>query len=542
MSTNISGILNANTINSEDGKILSPSSAISTSFYEAIPLETETIYPYDATKFRLLTSGSIASQTQSIFWINSGTGGNGKMYLSDILNQDRTYVSANNITGFVNLTIISQSYTINNNITYADDTAYVYDITEFIYSGSRHSYNRVSFKDSDGKLYVYGKDLTSETNTASILLNVNGVGAYAIQIFGIEYESNTSSINVLSGKDIINLNVDGVTDYNLGAIAGTEFETGDYFIFTPKTNWSNTEPIGVLGIPKDPVISASYYATPQIIDYGTGSRILLSGNLTNIIKPYTEINLGVGKSLVFSVESSKENTQVITTSYPFSPYYLNYFNPFSASIGYDSYLFGYGLISKTNQVVVGTYNLTGSNSERFIIGNGNHPSNRSNLLVATDAAILITGSLSVSNNISANVITGTLQGTASWANTASQAINSNLATTASTVSVSSTNTNGTYYIHFGNLTSGNDNVEVDGNLTYNPLTNQLTTTGFTGSLFGTSSWSVSSSRAINAVTASYVNPLNQIVIITGSIILSSSAPPAVEGGMYFDGTDFYLGF
>ena len=341
MSTNISGILNANTINSEDGKILSPSSAISTSFYEVLSSGTETIYPYDDIKQLLLTSGSAVTQTQSIFWINAGADGTGKMYLSDILEQRYTFISGSNITGSFELTKIYEPFLAKlNNSASAD--AVVYDISEYIYSGSRHFYNEVDF--SNGKLRVYGRDLSSETNTASILLNVNGVGTYAIQIFGVTYYSNTSSILVTDASgSIISLTIDGVTDYNLGSITGGVFKTGDYFIFTPITSWSkSSHSIARLGVPGDPLIDASYYATPQIIDYGTGSRILLSGNLTNIIKPYTEINLGVGKSLVFSVESSEENTQVITTSYPFSPYYLNYFNPFSASIGYDSYLFGYG--------------------------------------------------------------------------------------------------------------------------------------------------------------------------------------------------------
>jgi hypothetical protein len=50
------------------------------------------------------------------------------------------------------------------------------------------------------------------------------------------------------------------------------------------------------------------------------------------------------------------------------------------------------------------------------------------------------------------------------------------------------------------------------------ITGSVTSTlGFTGSLQGTSSF------AINALTASYVNPLRQTVIITGSLQLSSSA-------------------
>ncbi len=44
----------------------------------------------------------------------------------------------------------------------------------------------------------------------------------------------------------------------------------------------------------------------------------------------------------------------------------------------------------------------------------------------------------------------------------------------------------------------------------------IVTGGITGSLFGTASW------AENALTASYVNPLNQKVIITGSLLLTGS--------------------
>jgi len=57
---------------------------------------------------------------------------------------------------------------------------------------------------------------------------------------------------------------------------------------------------------------------------------------------------------------------------------------------------------------------------------------------------------------------------------------------------------------------------LDGDFSYIPSTNQLGVGGITSSLFGTSSW------ATNAVTSSYVNPLNQNVRITGSLIVSGS--------------------
>jgi hypothetical protein len=73
-----------------------------------------------------------------------------------------------------------------------------------------------------------------------------------------------------------------------------------------------------------------------------------------------------------------------------------------------------------------------------------------------------------------------------------------------------------------------------------------TTTGFTGSLFGSSSYALTASYALNAVsssyalsasyapgggssaTASYVNTLNQNVLITGSLTVSSGSVGPVE--------------
>lgn len=399
MPINISGIIRASGLNLSDGKIQSTNSFISTSFYEVLSSGTETIYPYDDIKQLLLTSGSAVTQTQSIFWINAGADGTGKMYLSDILEQRYTFISGSNITGSFELTKIYEPFLAKlNNSASAD--AVVYDISEYIYSGSRHFYNEVDF--SNGKLRVYGRDLSSETNTASILLNVNGVGTYAIQIFGVTYYSNTSSILVTDASgSIISLTIDGVTDYNLGSITGGVFNTGDYFIFTPITSWSkSSHSIARLGVPGDPLIDASYYAYPEFIDdiSNSGSKFVISGNFTGSLQPNTEINMSWGKSLVLKTEITGSNTIVTTNIYPYSNYDLKYYIPFSASIGYDSYTFGYGLSASTNQVVVGTYNLTESYDGRFIIGNGNHESNRSNLLVATKDSIIISGSITLSSS------------------------------------------------------------------------------------------------------------------------------------------------
>jgi len=66
----------------------------------------------------------------------------------------------------------------------------------------------------------------------------------------------------------------------------------------------------------------------------------------------------------------------------------------------------------------------------------------------------------------------------------------------------------------GTLVSINSNSHVTGSL--------IVTAGITGSLFGTGSWAVSASFAR---TASFINPLNQNVVITGSVVLGNVQDP-----------------
>ena len=88
--------------------------------------------------------------------------------------------------------------------------------------------------------------------------------------------------------------------------------------------------------------------------------------------------------------------------------------------------------------------------------------------------VIVSGSNAALNSLTvSNGITGSLFGTASFATTALSSSFATNALTASFVAISSTNTDATHYLHFGNLASGADNVEVDTNLTYNPGTNRL---------------------------------------------------------------------
>jgi hypothetical protein len=126
----------------------------------------------------------------------------------------------------------------------------------------------------------------------------------------------------------------------------------------------------------------------------------------------------------------------------------------------------------------------------------------------------------VLNASQANVpqITGSLFGTASWAQSSSRSTTSSYAVTASYVNITGSGVT----VNYG----PNGIIQLTGSISSIPTLQDVTTKGnttsasvvftggITGSLFGTASWAQSSS---NALTASYVNTLTQDVIITGSI-------------------------
>jgi hypothetical protein len=133
--------------------------------------------------------------------------------------------------------------------------------------------------------------------------------------------------------------------------------------------------------------------------------------------------------------------------------------------GPSSYAGGNSTISNDYfQTVIGQFNKPVGGQSAFIIGNGTNDSNRNNLLYASGSQIQITGSLIVTQGI-----TGSLQGTASWATNA---------VTASKVLVTNTTTGtGPYYVAFTQGTTGDQAILVDSNgLLFNATTNTLTVT------------------------------------------------------------------
>jgi hypothetical protein len=101
------------------------------------------------------------------------------------------------------------------------------------------------------------------------------------------------------------------------------------------------------------------------------------------------------------------------------------------AIGYASHAEGYNTVaSGSYQHVQGQFNLSSSAQSAFIIGNGTSDASRSNLVFASGSQFQVTGSV-----IATTGFTGSLQGTASFAVTASHVISASFAVTASHVNL-----------------------------------------------------------------------------------------------------------
>jgi hypothetical protein len=110
------------------------------------------------------------------------------------------------------------------------------------------------------------------------------------------------------------------------------------------------------------------------------------------------------------------------------------------------------------------------------------------------------------NTLTAGTFVGSLTGNVTGTVTGSSGSTTGNAATASAVSTTAINTDGTYYPCFKNGTSGNLADLVDSNLTYNPSTNTLTAGTFVGSLSGNATSATSATTTTgNAATASAVS-------------------------------------
>jgi hypothetical protein len=176
----------------------------------------------------------------------------------------------------------------------------------------------------------------------------------------------------------------------------------------------------------------------------------------------------------------------------------------------------YDITISGSLTLTGSTNITGST----VINGG----------VTVNGSPTINGTLTVTQGT-----TSSLFGTASWAQSASQAtsasyaLSSTNATNAQFIQVTSFNDNNSYPIILASNFGANQSLygDSDSAFLYNPRTNTLFNSGTiiltgsismsNGSLFGTASWANNAISTSYASTASYVNPLNQEVYLTGKL-------------------------
>jgi antitoxin component YwqK of YwqJK toxin-antitoxin module len=136
--------------------------------------------------------------------------------------------------------------------------------------------------------------------------------------------------------------------------------------------------------------------------------------------------------------------------------------------------------------------------------------NTASAIVARDA----------SGNFTANIITADLSGNATTATSATSATNATNAAITDT-----TTTAGTYYPVFSSTSTGNSTLRTDSTgLTYNPSTNTLTASTFSGALSGNASTATSATTAASLTTGRAIALTGDV---TGSVTFDGSASVSI---------------
>lgn len=172
------------------------------------------------------------------------------------------------------------------------------------------------------------------------------------------------------------------------------------------------------------------------------------------------------------------------------------------------------------------------------------PSVASNPFPYTGSAI-ISGSLVVTGSLIAPSITGSLQGTASWATNARTASFLSAGTynitaqNANNIYISTNSTPGTYTIPvYAAGGEDSNNSIASSNASYDQTNGHFTMTVLSSSLFGTASYATVAQTLLGSVTsasfastASFVNTLNQNVIITSGLAIGTSSLGSTENAL-----------
>jgi hypothetical protein len=250
-------------------------------------------------------------------------------------------------------------------------------------------------------------------------------------------------------------------------------------------------------------LSSSFATTASFVvssSYATTASFVLSSSYALSSSFAQTASFTVSSSFATSASRAQTASLALTASFVTGS---NVFGPFGANSVNRALSASYVDITSSQahvtvsyagaQITIAVNTGSGGTSGITLTGNNND-------FTYISSATSIAGTPSMSFSAGTGVIAtgsfrGPLAGTASWAS------NAVLATSASTTAITTATANSTFYVHFGDQTSGHDNTQVDTDLSYNPSTNILTAPTFSGNLTGTSSWANSASAALNAVSA-----------------------------------------
>ena len=220
----------------------------------------------------------------------------------------------------------------------------------------------------------------------------------------------------------------------------------------------------------------------------TITSLTLTSGATTITPNLSQYDTAIVSSYYYDEYVGSNGTTYFNfTSNPLEQVYSSTTLATNTALGAGSHAEGLGTVAKGDfQHVQGQFNITSSVQSAFIHGNGTSDSARSNLIYAHDSTVEVTGSLNITGSLLVNGVAP--GGGSGFPYSGSAVITGSLLVSGSGLTVTGS-------------------VSVNGSIT--------------GSLFGTSSFAISSSRA---ATASFARYPFITTVVTGNISPAGSLP------------------
>ncbi len=346
-----------------------------------------------------------------------------------------------------------------------------------------------------GSLSINESDYTTTSGSTSTRLTILETfsGSYSTGSFTGSFIGNHTGSFSGSLYNLQNTVVGHIPFYSSSQILADSIArqlnngSGSYSIVINQDNITNEAP------------EALYVYQPSVTSYNVISG---KGNLNNYLQlniKNTNTGENASSDIVATANNGDETSNYIDMG-------INS-EGFTGSIGdaNDAYLYSTG-----NHLHIGN----ASNQYVGFFAGGADVDTYMKLLLDPSNLHQMTGSLDVSGSIIARSFTGSLQGTASWANNVINATSASYALTASYVQ----NANTASYI----LNAISSSYALTASYTPGSDTAISSSYAITSSYAVTSSYVVQSISASFASTASSVNRLNQNVVISGSLIVTGS--------------------